>query len=89
MKDGKHLSLPEKISRLGVRLRDPEWRRFGGTLFLGKILGLVAIFALMIGVPAVDGMVADLVRFSAVDAATGLRVFDIARLAQTAVEDVR
>jgi len=43
-------SLGEKFSRLGGRLRDPEWRRFGRNLLLGKLLGLavlaVAIVAL-------------------------------------------
>jgi hypothetical protein len=36
----KRLSLSEKFSRLAVRLRDPEWRRYGGTLLGGKLLGV-------------------------------------------------
>ena len=41
------LSLAQKFSRLGDRMRDPEWRRFGKTLLLGKIAGL-AVLALAI-----------------------------------------
>ena len=33
------LSRSEKFSRLRQRLRNPEWRRFGGTLLAGKMLG--------------------------------------------------
>jgi Amt family ammonium transporter len=43
-------SLGQKFSRLAARMRDPEWRRFGRNLLLGKLLGLavlaVAIVAL-------------------------------------------
>jgi Amt family ammonium transporter len=43
------LTLTQKVYRLGVRLRDPEWRRYGALLFSGKmtaiaILALVALF---------------------------------------------
>jgi Amt family ammonium transporter len=44
-------SYAAKISRLGLRLKDPEWRRYGLTLMAGKMLGLavlfLAIFAVM------------------------------------------
>jgi len=36
---GTRLSLAQKFSRLLVRLRDPEWRSYGGTLLAGKVLG--------------------------------------------------
>lgn len=36
----KKLSLSEKCSRLAKRLRDPEWRRYGGLLLGGKALGM-------------------------------------------------
>jgi Amt family ammonium transporter len=43
-------SFGQKFSRLSDRMRDPEWRRFGRNLLLGKLLGLallaVAIVAL-------------------------------------------
>jgi ammonium transporter, Amt family len=37
---GKKLSLSEKLSRLAVRLRAPEWRRYGKLLFAGKLMGV-------------------------------------------------
>ena len=37
------LSFAEKISRLGGRLRDPQWRQFGRNLLLGRFLGLLAL----------------------------------------------
>src|SRR6266478_1048374 len=36
----KRLSLAGKFSRLAGRLRDPEWRRYGGLLLGGKALGI-------------------------------------------------
>src|ERR1700731_2972676 len=37
---GRRLSLTRKLSRLSVRLRDPEWRRYGRLLLAGKALGI-------------------------------------------------
>jgi ammonium transporter, Amt family len=39
-KRGPRLSLAQKFSRLSVRLRDPEWRRYGQTLLAGKAIGV-------------------------------------------------
>ena len=39
-RSGKRLSLAEKVSRLRLRLKTPEWRRYGGTLLAGKLLGV-------------------------------------------------
>lgn len=55
---GKHkeenkLSLSAKLSRLRERLRDPQWRRYGLLLYAGKMLGVAAIFFVMVGVPFV------------------------------------
>jgi Amt family ammonium transporter len=36
----KRLTLAQKFSRLGVRLQDPEWRRYGGTIVAGKAIGM-------------------------------------------------
>ncbi len=44
----RRISLSEKFSRLRVRLRNPEWRRYGKILFAGKALGI----ALVLGVIA-------------------------------------
>src|SRR6202034_4185979 len=45
-KAGK-ISLSEKMSRLGSRLRNPEWRRYGGTLLAGKVLGVGLVLSIM------------------------------------------
>ena len=37
---GRKLSLAQKFSRLAVRLRDPEWRRYGRLLLTGKAIGV-------------------------------------------------
>ncbi len=34
------MSLAQKFSRLAVRLRDPEWRRYGRLLLAGKAIGI-------------------------------------------------
>jgi ammonium transporter, Amt family len=36
---------------MAERLRDSEWRRYGGLLVAGKAIGIALIFGLMIGVP--------------------------------------
>ena len=41
------LSFAEKLSRLGTRLRDPEWRRYGQTLLLGKAAGVAIVLAII------------------------------------------
>ena len=41
------LSLAEKFSRLAVRLRDPDWRRYGGTLLAGKVVGVGMVLMVM------------------------------------------
>ena len=41
------LSFSEKLSRLALRLRDPEWRRYGGLLFTGKALGVGMVLVIM------------------------------------------
>ncbi len=44
---GAKLSLTQKVSRLGSRLKSPEWRRYGAVLALGKVLGIGAVLMLM------------------------------------------
>ena len=56
------LSLAKKFSRLGGRMRDPQWRRFGRNLLLGRLLGLallpLAILALQFVVHLLSGTTA-------------------------------
>ena len=40
------LTVLRKISRLGSRLQQPQWRRYGITLFAGKILGVGAVLVI-------------------------------------------
>lgn len=50
---GRKLSLAQKFSRLAVRLRDPEWRRYGRLLLAGKAIGVglvVLIITVVTGV---------------------------------------
>ena len=51
VQSGIKLSLSEKASRLFTRLKDPQWRQFGGTLIAGKMLGLALTLFLMLAVP--------------------------------------
>jgi ammonium transporter, Amt family len=44
---GMALSYSEKFSRLAVRLKDPEWRRYAGLLFGGKALGIAVLMLLI------------------------------------------
>ncbi len=44
---GKKLSLPEKLTRLGGRLRDDEWRRYGKLLLAGKLAGVGIVLLFM------------------------------------------
>jgi Amt family ammonium transporter len=51
-KNEPRLSYSEKFARLKERLRDPEWRKFGQTLLLGKFAGLALVLG-FIGVASV------------------------------------
>src|SRR6266702_1052532 len=52
----KRLTLSQKMSRLGVRLRDPEWRRYGGLLLTGKGLGVALLIAGVAFLPDLIGL---------------------------------
>ena len=43
----KKLTLSQKFSRLCKRLQEPEWRRYGGTLLAGKVLGVGLVLLVM------------------------------------------
>jgi Amt family ammonium transporter len=59
--EAKHLSFSQRIHRLGGRLRDPEWRRYGKLLLLGKLLGIGLTLFLMIGVPSLISVAPSLI----------------------------
>ncbi|HTF38864.1 MAG TPA: ammonium transporter, partial [Blastocatellia bacterium] len=65
----KKLRFSRKISRLRVRLRDPEWRRYGALLLTGKLL---AVGLLLLGVAVLNPDLIGLRVFAAEgDALTG------------------
>ncbi len=45
---GKKLTLAEKLFRLKIRLRDPEWRRYGKLLFAGKVVGVGLVLLVIV-----------------------------------------
>jgi Amt family ammonium transporter len=49
----KKLPLGERFSRLAVRLRDPEWQRYGKLLLLGKAAGVAVV---LLSITAVSGL---------------------------------
>ncbi len=56
LKNGPRLSYPEKLSRLALRMRDPEWRRYGMTLMAGKMLGLALLAAIIIAITVLPSL---------------------------------
>jgi Amt family ammonium transporter len=50
-KTRKKLSFGGKISRLGRRLQDPEWRRYFRIILAGKAIGISLMLALILVVP--------------------------------------
>src|SRR5581483_4680942 len=51
--NGNKLSLSEKFSRLAVRLKDPEWRRYGRLLLAGKALGVALVLLVIVVITGV------------------------------------
>ncbi|HXN24706.1 MAG TPA: ammonium transporter [Candidatus Dormibacteraeota bacterium] len=52
----RRLSLSEKFSRLAERLRDPEWRRYGKLLILGKAAGVALVLVAIVVVTYLIGV---------------------------------
>src|SRR2546425_3709728 len=52
----KRLTVSQKISRLGVRLHDREWRRYGWLLLIGKGMGIALLVAGVAFLPGLLGM---------------------------------
>jgi Amt family ammonium transporter len=51
------LSFAGKIGRLGERLRNAEWRRYGTLLLAGKVLGIAAVFGVMFAIELAPHMI--------------------------------
>jgi ammonium transporter, Amt family len=43
----ERLTFYQKVGRLKVRLHDPEWRKYGGTLLAGKVVGVASVLIIM------------------------------------------
>src|ERR1051325_7114737 len=54
----RRVSWSQKVSRLGLRMRDPEWRRYGRLLFAGKLLGIGVVIGGVLLVPEIIGWTA-------------------------------
>jgi hypothetical protein len=44
---GNKLTLADKFSRLGRRMRDPEWRRYAKLVFAGKFAGIALVLLII------------------------------------------
>ena len=42
------MTLSQKVRRLGIRLQDAEWRRYGTLLLLGKLVAISVLFLLAV-----------------------------------------
>jgi Amt family ammonium transporter len=51
----KRPSLRQKLSRLCARMHDPEWRRYGGLLLAGKLLGVGLLAGVVLLTPELLG----------------------------------
>ena len=47
------LSFSQKLSRLTVRMKDPEWRRYASVLFGGKVVGIAVV---MLTITVISGL---------------------------------
>src|SRR3984885_13413225 len=43
----QRMSLSQKFSRLGTRLKSSEWRKYGGALLAGKVIGVAIVLGVM------------------------------------------
>jgi Amt family ammonium transporter len=66
------MTFPQKLSRLATRLTDAEWRRYGGTLIAGKMIGVAAV---LLCIATISGLF--FARVFAADAAPDVKALDI------------
>lgn len=53
--DMKRLSLQQKLARLHTRMHDPEWRRYGKLLLVGKLAGVALLLGIVLLSPELLG----------------------------------
>ncbi len=56
LEGGPKLRFGEKLTRMGERLRDPEWRRYFKTILAGKALGIALLLAVVVGIAVIPGL---------------------------------
>lgn len=56
MESGGKLSFSQKLSRLGERMKDPEWRRYAKIVIGGKLLGFAALIAMIVLINVVPSL---------------------------------
>ncbi|MDB5171303.1 MAG: ammonium transporter [Phycisphaerales bacterium] len=66
---GGKLSYREKFSRMGERLKDPDWRKYFYTIAAGKALGIALVMAVILAIAVLPAMLS--APAHAQDAATG------------------
>ena len=68
--EGTRMTFREKLSRLGERFKESEWREYAKLLIVGKLLGLVVLGVIIFGVPHLPEMLLGGSSAVAQDAAT-------------------
>jgi Amt family ammonium transporter len=66
------MTFSQKLSRLATRLTDAEWRRYGGTLIAGKMIGVAAV---LLCIATISGLF--FAHVFAADAAPDVKALDI------------
>ena len=67
---GKKLTFGEKVSRLKMRMRDPEWRRYAKVYFAGKLLGFGLLVAVIIAINVLPSLLSGTAHAQATQPAT-------------------
>ena len=53
---GERLTFAEKLTRLRMRMRDPEWRRYAKIIVTGKLLGFGLLIAMIVALNVLPGL---------------------------------
>jgi Amt family ammonium transporter len=56
LEGGPKLSFGGKLTRLGYRMRDPEWRKYFKTVLAGKALGMALLMAVIVGMAVIPAL---------------------------------
>ena len=56
LEGGQKLRFAQKVTRLGQRLQDPEWRRYFKSILVGKAIGMALLLAVIVGIAVIPGL---------------------------------